>query len=127
MLGLKLNRQKFSELLEIDPNDVAELMALISDLNPEDWKYFRYTDFNSAEKKVVLNPEYKKLIEDSHIRYAEGKKQIEVAKTLLKLIDCLIEYEKVTGYPISREEPVPGVRWNDGRLRVDINYISKYS
>jgi hypothetical protein len=127
LMGLKLNREKFQELLEIDPNDVAEIMSLMSGLNLEDWHYFRYTDFNSSENKVLLNPNYKKRIEDSHTRYAEGKRQIEVAKLLLKLIDCLSDYEKVTGYPISREEPVPGIRWNDGRSRIDMNFIRKYA
>ncbi len=125
--GLKLKREKIEEMLEVDPNHVAEIMSLMSGLNLEDWHYFNYTDFNSSENKVVLNPDYKKLIEDSHTRYAEGKRQIEVAKKLLNLIKAMSEYEKVTGYPISREEPVPGIKWNDGRSRIDINFILKFA
>lgn len=126
LLGLKLKKEKISELLEIPSEDVSDMLALLSDLELEDWHYFRYTDFDSNANRVVLNPDYKKLIDESHTVYAYGKKQIEITKILLKICDGLTEYENLCGISIHREEPIPGIRWKNKRGELDVNFIRKY-
>ncbi len=126
ILGLKLKKEKFYELLEINHEEIKTVLTLLTELSPEDWRYFNYTDFNKEENKVVLNPNYKTMIDDLHTVYAVGKKQIEVTKLLWKVCDGLTELEKVTGQQIHRQEVVPGIRWINGRGQLDVHFIRKY-
>jgi len=126
LLGLKLNKEKFAELLEINHEDVTEILTLLSGLTSEDWNYFKYTDFDSKENKVVLNSDYKNLIDESHTVYAVGKKQIEVTKLLFKVRDNLSELEKICSTEIHKQESIPGLCWKNGRGELDTSFIRKY-
>jgi hypothetical protein len=127
VLGFKLNKEKFSELLDLDKNLVTDIIDLISKTERQDGVYLDFIEYDKESKQITLNNSFKEHIKEKHTMYAHGDKQIEVANMLLSLINSMNEYERITGYKIHREEPFKGIQWRNGKGEISMDFLERYS
>ncbi len=106
-IGFAVKREKMLEMVEVNPQDVQDLLALFDLINIHEWSLLEHIEFNTQTKKVKYAADHLSKIEEKHTIYADNEKQIQVVKVLAKLKEALNEYCLVCenyGKSVSRPE-----------------------
>lgn len=125
VLGMRLNKSKFAELVELDPDFVETIYTIMSGVKPNDGKYFPYFDFDSETSTVTLKIDYETLITENNTVYAIGDKQIEVTQMLLDMMVSLENYKTVTKKSLAGDA-IPGIVFYSGRYEIEVNFIRQF-
>ncbi len=126
--GVKISREKFADMIEINQDDVNVIMTYLRELEIQDLEMFSLTDFDKTTNSVILNQRYLEIIEEKYSAYAIGEKQIKLAKTLQKIATGLMEYDKITGREIKKEcDRIEGLKYNSGKIELSASFIHRFS
>jgi hypothetical protein len=91
-IGFAVKREKMLEMVEVNPQDVLDLLALFAQINIYEYWLFAQMVFNNQSKAVSYVVDYVSNIEEPLTVYAETDRQILVTTKLLALREALNEY-----------------------------------
>lgn len=124
-LGIPIRKEKLIDMIEVSPDEVETVVSIVAKLKPGDNKFFELIDFNPKSGNVELSKGYKETISELHTRYAVGERQIQVAKTLLKLRDQVNEYLSVCSGRGAGGE-IAGLVFYRDHCEIEVNYIKQF-
>lgn len=125
IMGIKMNRDKMADLIEIDVKDITDISGLLLLLDLEDSYLLKYLEFNTEDQQVKLIPTFFKEIENKHTVFADTEKQIKITKVLLKVKEALNEYIKIcSNWQIP--DDIDGLNRINGEYELDAHEIKNH-
>ncbi|WP_321287826.1 hypothetical protein [uncultured Sunxiuqinia sp.] len=125
VLGFNLNKDKLKDMIEVNPEELERIAEAFTMIERHAVRFMELIDLNKKTNKVELSKDAPKIIADWHTVYAEGEKQLEVAKTMIDLCERLNNYQLVCSSAGAYGD-VRGLIFRNRRWEIEANFIKRF-